>query len=80
MVQMWFLNLTLRTFVVFRTAMCYARCSALASELSLFFQNLESFEAQLADALSDRNKATETISSLQVRVIHMRFILLFSLV
>jgi hypothetical protein len=60
--------------------MCYARCSALASELSLFFQNLESFEAQLADALSDRNKATETISSLQVRVIHLRFILLFSLV
>lgn len=33
-----------------------------------FLQNLESLEAQLADALSDRNKATETISSLQVRI------------
>lgn len=32
-----------------------------------FFQNLESLEAQLADASSERNKATETISSLQVR-------------
>lgn len=31
-----------------------------------FFQNLESLEAQLADASSERNKATETISSLQV--------------
>ncbi|PPD93376.1 hypothetical protein GOBAR_DD09688 [Gossypium barbadense] len=29
-------------------------------------QNIESLEAQLADALSDRSKATETISSMQV--------------
>lgn len=70
----------IKKFWVFCTAMCCARCSALTSELSLFFQNLESLEAQLADALSDRSKATETISSLQVKVIHMRFILLFALV
>ncbi|XP_031276042.1 protein GRIP isoform X3 [Pistacia vera] len=39
------------------------------AELSAKHQkNLESLEAQLADALSDRNKATETISSLQVLV------------
>ncbi|TXG59898.1 hypothetical protein EZV62_014471 [Acer yangbiense] len=31
-------------------------------------KNLESLEAQLADALSDRSKATETISSLQMLV------------
>lgn len=34
---------------------------------SFLIQNLESFQMQLSDALSDRNKATETISSLQVR-------------
>ncbi|XP_015889558.2 protein GRIP isoform X1 [Ziziphus jujuba] len=39
------------------------------AELSAKHQkNLESLEAQVADALSDRNKATETISSLQVLV------------
>lgn len=39
------------------------------AELSAKHQkNLESLEAQLADALSDRSKATETISSLQVLV------------
>lgn len=30
-------------------------------------QSLESFQMQLSDALNDRNKAAETISSLQVR-------------
>lgn len=34
----------------------------------LFPQQLESLEAQLADALSDRTKAAETISSLQVKL------------
>lgn len=38
--------------------------------ISCFPQNLESLEAQLADALSDRSKATETISSLQVRTFY----------
>ncbi|GAV89471.1 GRIP domain-containing protein, partial [Cephalotus follicularis] len=39
------------------------------AELSVKHQkNLESLEAQLADALSDRMKATETISALQVLV------------
>ncbi|KAL4645687.1 hypothetical protein ACB092_02G252800 [Castanea dentata] len=39
------------------------------AELSAKHQkNLESLEAQLADALSDRSKATETISSLQVLI------------
>ncbi|KAM5546944.1 hypothetical protein ABKV19_001466 [Rosa sericea] len=39
------------------------------AELSAKHQkNLESLEAQLADASSDRNKATETISSLQMLV------------
>lgn len=39
------------------------------TELSAKHQKqLESLEAQLADALSDRGKATETISSLQVLV------------
>ncbi|KAF3440864.1 hypothetical protein FNV43_RR19150 [Rhamnella rubrinervis] len=39
------------------------------AELSAKHQkNLESLEAQLADALSDRSKATETISSLQIVV------------
>ncbi|KAK9227888.1 hypothetical protein WN944_020832 [Citrus x changshan-huyou] len=39
------------------------------AELSAKHQkNLESLEAQLADAVSDRSKATETISSLQVLV------------
>jgi hypothetical protein len=31
-----------------------------------FLQNIESLEAQLNDALSDRSKADESISSLQV--------------
>lgn len=31
-----------------------------------FLQNIESLEAQLNDAFSDRRKATESISSLQV--------------
>lgn len=35
----------------------------------VFFQQIESFEAQLADALADRSKAAETISSLQVRAV-----------
>lgn len=40
------------------------------SELSAKNQrHLESLEAQLSDALSDRNKATETISSLQVLIV-----------
>ncbi|XVE87523.1 hypothetical protein DITRI_Ditri18aG0124700 [Diplodiscus trichospermus] len=40
---------------------------ALMAELAAKHQkNVESLEAQIADALSDRNKATETISSLQV--------------
>lgn len=44
------------------------RQAALA-ELSVKHQkNIESLEAQLNDALSDRNKATESISSLQVLV------------
>ncbi|KAM4118584.1 hypothetical protein ACB094_02G214400 [Castanea mollissima] len=39
------------------------------AELSAKHQkNLESLEAQLADALSDRSKATDTISSLQVLI------------
>ncbi|KAK9990023.1 hypothetical protein SO802_025008 [Lithocarpus litseifolius] len=39
------------------------------AELSAKHQkNLESLEAQLADAISDRSKATETISSLQVLI------------
>jgi hypothetical protein len=38
--------------------------------LSIFFhQNIENLEGQIADALTDRNKAAETISKLQVRLL-----------
>lgn len=40
----------------------------LSSVFFVFIQSLESLQIQLSDALSDRNKATETISSLQVKV------------
>lgn len=34
-----------------------------------FHQNIENLEGQIADALTDRNKAAETISKLQVRLL-----------
>ncbi|XWS33939.1 hypothetical protein CRYUN_Cryun22dG0126100 [Craigia yunnanensis] len=42
------------------------RQASLADLAAKHQKNIESLEAQLADALSDRTKATETISSLQV--------------
>lgn len=47
----------------------YNICSL--SFLSSPSQNIESLEAQIADSVSDRNKATETISSLQVKISFM---------
>jgi len=47
-------------FFIFRSS------CALASTQCLLVQNIESLEAQLNDALSDRSKAAESISSLQV--------------
>ncbi|PON50003.1 GRIP [Parasponia andersonii] len=44
------------------------RQASIAELLAKHQKNLESLEAQLADAVSDRNKATETISSLQMLV------------
>ncbi|KAM6540482.1 hypothetical protein CsatB_004929 [Cannabis sativa] len=44
------------------------RQAAIAELLAKHQKNLESLEAQLADAISDRSKATETISSLQMLV------------
>ncbi|OMP11386.1 Prefoldin, partial [Corchorus capsularis] len=41
--------------------------AALAELAAKYQKNIENFEAQLADAVSDRTKATETISSLRVR-------------
>ena len=34
-----------------------------------FHQNIQNLEGQIADALADRNKAAETISKLQVRLL-----------
>lgn len=42
------------------------RQASLAEAAAKHQKNIESLEAQLADALSDRSKATETISSMQV--------------
>lgn len=53
----------------------FSKNHALSMLCLCFLQNLESLEAQLADALSDRTKATETISSLQVGIViiwHLR--------
>ncbi|PRQ47233.1 hypothetical protein RchiOBHm_Chr2g0097461 [Rosa chinensis] len=47
------------------------RQSSLAELSAKHQKNLESLEAQLADASSDRNKATETISSLQSKIAEM---------
>lgn len=55
-----------RIFIFFLSHI-YNICSL--SFLSSPSQNIASLEAQIADSVSDRNKATETISSLQVKLV-----------
>jgi hypothetical protein len=55
--------------MVFFVLLFCTKCVLTLLLFIFFHQNIENLEGQIADALTDRNKAAETISKLQVRLL-----------